>query len=159
MEIFETKLPGIGVRYEFTTEAGDSAGVVIRRDGTRDIVIFDRTDTDAAVGTIELSEGDAAAIAELLGGTNITVRLDELRHDVKGLAIEWVTMPDAGGLTEQTIADGHIRTRTSASVVAVVRGDHAVPGPGPNFEFLAGDQVLVMGDTDAVTEAARILTG
>ena len=159
MEIFETKLPGIGVRYEFTTDAGDSAGVVIRRDGTRDIVIYDRADADAAVGTIELSEGDAAAIAELLGGTNITVRLEQLRHDVKGLAIEWVTMPDSGGLTEQTIADGHIRTRTAASVVAVVRGDHAVPGPGPNFEFLAGDQVLVMGDTEAVTEATRILTG
>jgi len=159
MEIFETKLPGIGVRYEFTTEAGDRAGVVIRRDGTRDIVVYDRADVDAAVGTIELSEGDAAAIAELLGGTNITVRLEQLRHDVEGLAIEWVTMPNEGGLTEQTIADGHIRTRTSASVVAVVRGDHAVPGPGPSFEFLAGDQVLVMGDTEAVTEATRILTG
>ncbi len=159
MEIFETKLPGIGVRYEFTTEAGDRAGVVIRRDGIRDIVVYDRADVDAAVGTIELSEGDAAAIAELLGGTSITVRLEQLRHDVEGLAIEWVTMPDSGGLTEQTIADGHIRTRTSASVVAIVRGDHAVPGPGPSFEFLAGDQVLVMGDTEAVTEATRILTG
>ncbi len=47
MEIFETKLPGIGVRYEFTTEAGDRAGVVIRRDGTRDIVVYDRADVDA----------------------------------------------------------------------------------------------------------------
>jgi TrkA domain protein len=159
MEIFETKLPGIGVRYDFTTDAGDSAGVVIRRDGTRDIVIYDRADSDAALGTIELSEGDAAAIAELLGGTNITVRLEQLRDDVKGLAIEWVTMPEEGGLVAKTIADGRIRTRTSASVVAVVRGDHAVPGPGPNFEFLAGDHVLVMGDAEAVTEATRILTG
>ena len=75
MEIFEIKVPGIGVRYDFTTEAGDRAGIVIRRDGTRDIVIYDREDADAALGTIELSEGDAAAIAELLGGTTITVRL------------------------------------------------------------------------------------
>ncbi len=159
MEIFETKVPGIGVRYEFTTEAGDRAGVVIRRDGTRDIVIYDPQDADAAIGTIELSEGDAAAIAELLGGTTITVRLEQLRHDVEGLAIDWVVMPETGGLTDLTIADGKIRTRTSASVVAVVRGDHAVPGPGPSFEFLAGDQVLVMGDADAVAEATRILTG
>jgi TrkA domain protein len=159
MEIFETKVPGIGVRYEFTTEAGDHAGVVIRRDGTRDVCVYDRADADAAVGTIELSEGDAAALAELLGGTTITVRLEHLRNDVEGLAIEWVLMPESGGLTDLTIADGKIRTRTSASVVAVVRGDYAVPGPGPGFEFQAGDQVLVMGDTEAVTEATRILTG
>lgn len=159
MEIFEIKLPGIGVRYDFTTEAGDRAGVVVRRDGTRDIIVYDPGDADAAAGTIELSEGDAAAIAELLGGTTITVRLEQLRHDVEGLAIEWVVMPKTGGLTDLTIADGKIRTRTSASVVAVVRGDHAVPGPGPSFEFSAGDQVLVMGDADAVAEATRILTG
>ncbi len=159
MEIFETKLPGIGVRYEFDTEGGDRAGVVVRRDGKRDIVVYDRADTDAAIGTLELSEGDAATVAELLGGTNITVRLEQLRHDVEGLAIEWVTMPEVGGLTDRTIADGKIRTRTSASIVAVVRGDHAVPGPGPSFEFLKGDHVLVMGDTEAVSEASTILTG
>src|SRR5664279_3402172 len=33
MEIFETPLPGIGVRYEFTSELGDHVGVVVRRDG------------------------------------------------------------------------------------------------------------------------------
>lgn len=158
MEIFESKLPGVGVRYDFATEVGDKVGVVVRRDGKRDVVLYDADDPDAARGTLELSEPDAAALAELLGGTNITVRLDALRHEVEGLAIEWVTMPETGGLTNKTIADGKIRTATSASVVAVIRGDHAVPGPGPAFEFIAGDTVLIMGTVDAVTEATRILT-
>jgi TrkA domain protein len=157
--MFETKLPGIGVRYEFTTETGDRVGVVVRRDGKRDVAIYDRTDPDACRGTIALSEGDSGRLAELLGGTTITERVEELRHVVEGLAIEWVTMPESGGLTNKTIADGKIRTRTSASVVAVIRGDHAVPGPGPHFEFIACDVVLVMGDSDAVNAAASILTG
>jgi TrkA domain protein len=159
MEMFETKLPGMGVRYEFTTESGDRVGVVIRRDGKRDVAIYDRADPDACRGTIELSEGDAGRLAELLGGTTITERVEVLRHTVEGLAIEWVTMPEAGGLTNKTIADGKIRTVTSASVVAVIRGDHAVPGPGPHFEFVAGDVVLVMGDSRAVGAASTILTG
>lgn len=159
MEIFETPLPGIGVRYEFTAESGDHVGVVVRRDGKRDVALYDRQDPDSCRGTMELSEGDASKVAELLGGTNITARLDSLKHMVEGLAIEWVTMPETGGLTGKTIGDGHIRTLTSASVVAVIRNDDGIPGPGPDFTLLAGDTVLVMGGDDAVDKARAILIG
>ena len=159
MEIYETPLPGIGVRYEFTSELGDHVGVVVRRDGRRDVALYDRQDPDSCRGTMELTEGDAGKLAELLGGTNITARLDSLRHMVEGLAIEWVTMPASGGLTGKTIGDGHIRTTTSASVVAVIRHDSGIPGPGPDFALEAGDTVLVMGGDDAVGHARTILTG
>ncbi len=159
MEIYETPLPGIGVRYEFTSELGDHVGVVVRRDGRRDVALYDRQDPDSCRGTMELTEGDAGKLAELLGGTNITARLDSLRHMVEGLAIEWVTMPTSGGLTGKTIGEGRIRTATSASVVAVIRHDSGIPGPGPDFALEAGDTVLVMGGDDAVDHARSILTG
>ena len=159
MDIYETPLPGIGVRYEFQAEGGDHVGVVVRRDGKRDIALYDREDPDSCKGTVELSEGDASKVAELLGGTNITARLDTLRHTVEGLAIEWVTMPASGGLTDRTIGDGRIRTETSASVVAVIRGETGLPGPEPDFVLKEGDTVLVMGATEAVRQATAILTG
>lgn len=159
MEIFETPLPGVGVRYEFTSESGDQVGVVVRRDGKRDIAMYDREDPDSCTGVLELSEPDAAVLAELLGGTNITTRLESLPHMVEGLAIDWVTMPSTGGLTGKTIGDGHIRTATSASVVAVIRDDEGIPGPGPGFVFAPGDTVLVMGSDDAVRAARAILIG
>ena len=34
-----------------------------------------------------------------------------------------------------------------------------IPGPGPDFRFEEGDTVLVMGATDHVGEARRILIG
>jgi len=159
MEIYETPLPGIGVRYEFTSELGDHVGVVVRRDGKRDVALYDRQDPDSCKGTMELTDSDASKLAELLGGTNITARLDSLRHMVEGLAIEWVTMPEGGGLTGQTIGDGHIRTETSASVVAVIRADSGIPGPGPEFVLEPRDTVLVMGSEDAVGKARAILMG
>lgn len=159
MEIYETPLPGIGVRYEFTSELGDHVGVVIRRDGRRDVALYDRQDPDSCRGTMELTESDASKLAELLGGTSITARLDSLRHMVQGLAIEWVTMPSHGGLTGKTIGEGRIRTTTSASVVAVIRGDSDIPGPGPGFTLEVGDTVLVMGSENAVGQARVILTG
>ena len=159
MDIFETPLPGVGVRYEFTADGGDHVGVVVRRDGKRDIALYDREDPDSCRGTIELSERDASKVAELLGGTNITARLEELKHNVEGLAIEWVSIPDAGGLSGKTIGDGKIRTQTSASVVAVIRGETAYPGPDPTFNLVAGDNVLVMGSAKSVRQATQILTG
>ena len=147
------------MRYEFTAEGGDHVGVIVRRDGKRDIALYDRIDPDSCRGTVELSESDAGKMAELLGGTQITARLDELKHTVEGLAIEWITMPASGGLTGKRIADGQIRTHTSASVVAVIRGDHAIPGPEPSFTFEVGDTVLIMGSDAAVDRARAILTG
>jgi TrkA domain protein len=44
-------------------------------------------------------------------------------------------------------------------VVAVIRGDRAIPGPEPEFTFEAGDTVLVMGSDDAADRARAILTG
>ena len=159
MDIFETPLPGVGVRYEFTAEGGDHVGVIVRRDGKRDVALYDREDPDSCVGTVELSEGDAGKLAELLGGTNIIARLESLKHSIVGLAIEWVTMPHSGGLVGRSLAEGKIRTTTSASVVAVIRGDQGIPGIEPSFIFEAEDVVLVMGSDEAVDRAAHILTG
>jgi TrkA domain protein len=159
MEVFETPLPGLGVRYEFVTARGDRLGVVAHRDGRCDLIMFDNRDPDACLGSIELNRSELVTLIELLGGTKITERLSDLRHEVEGLSIEWVTMPDTGGLTGATIGDGRIRTETGASVVAVIRNDASIPGPGPDFCFEAGDVVLVMGSAAGVARAAARLTG
>lgn len=158
MEIFETPLPGLGVRYEFTTEAGDRVGVVVLRDGRRELVRYDPEDPDTCTGMLELAPGESSALVELLGGSKVTERLSDLRYEVEGLAMKWVPMTPEARLTGQTIADGTIRTSTGASVVAVIRGETSIPGPGPSFRFEAGDVVLVMGAAHSVDDAERVLT-
>lgn len=159
MELFETPLPGVGVRYDFTTTAGDRVGVVVHRDDRREFAIYDTDDPDRCRATVTLSGQESAAMVEILGGTRITERLSDLRHEVEGLSIEWVTMPPAGGLTGRTIGDGQIRTRTGASVVAVIRGQQSIPGPGPEFGLIAGDVALVVGSVHGVEAAQALLTG
>jgi TrkA domain protein len=158
LEVFETQLPGVGSRYEFTTEAGDQVAIVARRDRRREFVIYDEEDRDAVHSSVELTGEEATVVVELLGGTKLTERLADLRHEVEGLAIEWVTMPDRGGLTGRTIGDGAIRTSTGASVVAVIRGGTSIPGPGPDFGFEAGDVVLVVGSHAGAQAAHDLLT-
>lgn len=66
--IEETRLPGIGVRHEFTTSGGTRVGVVTFREGPRELVILDDKDPDKCRATLPLSEGDARMLAELLAG-------------------------------------------------------------------------------------------
>ena len=158
MEVFETPLPGIGVRHEFMTSDGERLGVLTRRDGRRDLLLYDCDDPDSCRVTIELTPEDAAPMVELLGGSRVTERLQDLRHEVEGLSIQWVTIPPSQSMAGRTIADGEIRTRTGASVVAVIRGDQSIPGPGPDFRLEPGDVVLLMGSEPAVEAAERLLT-
>jgi TrkA domain protein len=159
MEVFETPLPGIGVRHEFTTKSGERVGVVTRRDGRRELLLYDREDPDSCRESVELASEEAATMVELLGGSQVTERLEDLRHDVEGLSIQWVTIVDGQGLVGRTVGDGEIRSRTGASVVAVIRGAESIPGPGPDFRFAHGDVVLLMGAEPAVEAAERLLAG
>jgi K+:H+ antiporter subunit KhtT len=158
MEVFETPLPGIGVRHEFMTSDGERLGVVTRRDSRRELLLYDRDDPDSCRLTIELTPEEAATMVELLGGSRVIETLQDLRHEVEGLSIQWVTIPAGQRMAGRTIADGEIRTRTGASVVAVIRGDQSVPGPGPDFQFEQGDVVLLMGSEPSVEAAERLLT-
>ncbi len=159
MDVFETRLPGVGVRYEFTNDDGERIGVLVRRDGRREIALYDDDDPDACRAVVRLAPHESATLVELLGGSKVTERLADLRHEVEGLSIEWITMPMAGGLTGRAIGDGRIRTATGASVVAVIRGSTSHPGPGPEFVFEPGDVVLLMGAADGVQAGARVLVG
>lgn len=158
MELFETPLPGVGVRYEFTSAAGDRVGVIVRRDARRELLLYDEADPDACRDNVSLTGEEAATMVELLGGTKITERIADLRHEVEGLSIEWVTLESGRGLAGRTIGDGRIRTETGSSVVAVIRGEQSIPGPGPDFRLEAGDVALVVGSIEGVQKALRLLT-
>lgn len=159
MEIFETALPGVGVRYEFDTDRGRRVGVLVHRDGQRELLIYSENDCDSCNEIVHLNIQESSSLVELLGGTKITERLSDLKHEVQGLSIEWVTVETGSAMAGRTIGDGRIRTDSGASVVAILRGDQSHPGPGPEFQILAGDTVLITGSADGVHKARQIITG
>ena len=73
--IEETRLPGIGTRHDFITSAGARIGVVTHRDGRRELLVFGERDPDECRATLELSEDDARALADLLGAAHLVVHL------------------------------------------------------------------------------------
>ncbi|MEO3868007.1 cation:proton antiporter regulatory subunit [Nonomuraea sp. B12E4] len=157
MEVEQTALPGIGLRHDFTTRKGQRVGVVSHRTGRRDLVIYDKDDPDRACQTVKLNDEEADALAELLGAPRIVARLNALHQQVEGLVSVQLPIPEGSPYSDRPMGEARVRTRTSASIVAVVRGGRVFASPGPEFVFAAGDVVVVVGSEDSTAEVADIL--
>ncbi|MCU0261742.1 MAG: cation:proton antiporter regulatory subunit [Ilumatobacteraceae bacterium] len=158
-EVRETRLPGVGVRHDFTAADGTQVAVLVMRDGRRDILVYDRDDPDACTGMLGLSPDDARTLSELLGASQVTEAVAAVQQQIEGLAIEWIEIAASSPLADRTIGDGAFRTRTGASVVAVLRGDDTNPAPGPDFRLLAGDVIVVVGTTAGLALVRSIVQG
>jgi TrkA domain protein len=154
-EIRETKLPGVGIEFDFRTDAGDHVGVISRHSGRREVVVYDADDPDAVGTHLELNPAESAALAELLGGTRITAQLAALSAEIEGLFIDW--LPLGEGFSPMSIADTEMRTRTGSSVIAIIRGGAAVPAPGPDDVLEPGDTVVLVGTKEGIADAGRLL--
>ncbi len=156
-EVSETRLPGLGVRYEFVTDGGERVGVVHHRSGRREIVVFDKADPDACREVVQLDEDDSRTLAELLGSSRIVKELTELQQGIEGLAIDWLPVADGTPFIGKPISATRARTRTGTSIVAVLRGDAAHPAPGPEFTLSPEDRLVVVGTPRGIEELAVIL--
>ncbi|WP_431894456.1 cation:proton antiporter regulatory subunit [Nonomuraea sp. bgisy101] len=157
MEIEQTPLPGIGLKHEFGTQSGRRVAVVSHRSGRRDLIIYDRDDPDRACEAIQLNDEEADALVELLGAPRIVQRLNALHREIEGLVSLQVTVLPGSPYDGRTLGEARIRTRTGASVVAVVRGSQVHASPTPDFRFAAADVVVVVGDAENTAAAADIL--
>lgn len=155
--IEQTKLPGVGVRYDFETETGQRLGVIHHRTGRRELFVCPPEDPDVPTVSISLSEDDAHSLVDTLGGSQVVESLGHLQQHVEGLAIDWLTVESESKYSDRTIGDARIRTRTGVSVVAVIRGDDTYPAPGPDFHIEVGDTIVVVGTPQGIELVADIL--
>ncbi len=157
VQVQETRLPGVGVRRDLLTESGRRVGVVFHRDGRRELALYDRDDPDACRDSLVLTAEEADTLAELLGAPRIVERLEALHRQVEGLVSEEMLIEAGSPYDGRTLGDARVRTRTGASIVAVIRGHEVHPSPGPDFTFRAGDVVVVVGTTEGTEAVADIL--
>jgi TrkA domain protein len=156
VDVEVTPLPGIGVREDFATRAGRRIGVISHRDGKFELIVAKQDDPDAAAASIPLTPEEAVTLAGLLGSPQLVTRLSEQHRDISGITTRQFPVI---AYASRTLGDTALRTRTSSSVVAVVRAGVAHPSPGPEFLFENGDLAVVVGTVEGLTAAADILTG
>ncbi len=141
-------LPSIGVRYEFTSHDGERIGIVARRGGDFDVVRYAREDPDQAQPIFHFTDEEADAVAQILGAPRIAERFTELTREVPGLEAGQVHIRPGSPFADRPLGDTQARTRTGASIVAIVRNEVVLASPGP-AEVLHPDDVLVVVGTEA----------
>ena len=156
-DVRETKLPGVGVRHEFTTDDGTDIGVLVFHDGRREILVYDSDDPDACSTLLNLSAADTRTVAELLGASRVTEAVAAVQQEIEGLAIEWIELTPTSPASGATIGDGMYRTKTGSSIVAVIRDGQSIPAPGPEFGLLSGDVVVAVGTIDGLAMMRELI--
>lgn len=158
MEVKEVLLPGVGLRYEFENCDGDRIGVVARRTGDFEVVVYPRDDPDQAQGVFRLSQEEADALAQILGAPRIAERFADLTREVPGLNAGQVALPANSPFVDRPLGDTRARTRTGASIVAIVRDESVLASPGPTDLLRAGDVLVVIGTEQGLSGVEELVT-
>lgn len=156
-QLNETQLPGVGVRFDFTTTRGEDVGVIVHRGGRRELIVYDNDDPDRCSTVLHLSVEDAHTLNEVLGGSRINELTTTVEKEIEGLSIDWITVPETSTFIGKSIGEGLIRSRTGVSIVAVLRGSETFPSPNPTFIFEAGDVAVAIGTPPGIAETRTIL--
>ncbi|MER7044871.1 MULTISPECIES: cation:proton antiporter regulatory subunit [Streptomyces] len=150
-----TSLPGVGTQYDFTTDEGRHISVVVHHDGRRFLGFYDADDPDACRLEVPLSSDEATALAHLIDPAPI----DAVRTDGIDLVTEHIPVGARSPYAGLLLAETQARTRTGASIVAVLRRTAAHPSPGPDFRFAIGDTLVAVGTREGVDALAEIIAG
>ncbi|WP_351225930.1 cation:proton antiporter regulatory subunit [Streptomyces sp. NPDC002133] len=159
MDVTEVLLPGVGLRYEFTTHRGDRIGVVARRTGDFELVVYEARDPDAGRSVLQLNSEEADTVAEILGAPRIAERFADLTKEVPGLLSGQVEVQTGSAYDGRALGDTRARTRTGASIVAVVRGDDVIASPTPQEVLAGGDILVVIGTHEGIAGVEQIVQG
>ncbi|MEO3759462.1 cation:proton antiporter regulatory subunit [Mycobacterium sp. B14F4] len=158
MDVREVLLPGVGLRYEFDNSDGDRIGVVARRTGDFEVVMYPRDDPDQAQEVFRLTQEEADAVAQILGAPRIAERFADLTREVPGLNAGQVAVAPDSPFVDHPLGDTRARTRTGASIVAIVRDDAVLASPGPTDILRAGDVLVVIGTEQGISGVEDLVT-
>jgi TrkA domain protein len=157
VDLEETLLPGVGVRYRLRTHAGEVLGIVIRREGAAEVAVYDRHDPDRARSVLRLEPEEVDAVAEVLGASRLTQRFADLSREVPGLESGRFPIRAGSRFAGRPLGETRARTLTGCSIVAIVRNIDVVPSPGPADTLRAGDVLVAIGAARGLEELERRL--
>jgi len=158
MDIHETRLPGVGLRYEFTNRDGERIAVIARRGGDFEVfVCATPDDPDSARRVFRLSEREADALAQILGAPRMVEGYADLTKEVPGLSAGQVMVAPGSRYDGSPLGETRARTRTGASIVAIVRGEEVLASPGPTERLRAHDVLVVIGTDEGIAAVRQLV--
>ena len=146
VDLRETRLPGVGVKYGFRMDDGGRLAVILHNDGQREIYYFRRGDDDEPRAVIRLDDDEARQLGAVIGGAYERPKIvDDLEMALGELLVEWVPVPDTSPAIGRTLAECGFRARAGITIVAILREPEPVTGAQPSDTIQRGDTLVTVG--------------
>lgn len=157
VRIERVDLPGIGVRNDLVTASGDRLGVILFRDGERQLAVYDADDPDSARYAVSITEDEAEALSDMFGASVAITRLTKLTDETDGLYTEKIKVGVNSPFSSATLGDTRMRTRTHVSIVAILRDRKVIASPVPQERLRVGDIIVAVGTRSGLDAAMRLI--
>ena len=158
VELIETRLPGIGVKYGFRMSEGGRLAIVLHNDGTREIYFFRHEQDDAPSAVIRLDDDEARQLGAVIGGAYERPKIvEDLEMALGELTIEWVPVPDDSPLIGKTLAECGFRAKTGITVIAMLREPEPVAGAQHSDIVQQGDTLVTVGKLGQYAKFRKLL--
>lgn len=157
MDVRETLLPGVGLCFEFDNADGDRIGVIAHRKGDFEILVYTAADPDKANRVFRLTDREAEAMAQIFGAPRMVERFADLTKEVPGLDAGQVEIGAESPYAGRELGQTRARTRTGASIVAIVRDEQVLASPGPDEVLHTHDVLVVIGTADGIAAVRHLV--
>jgi TrkA domain protein len=146
VDLRETRLPGVGVKYGFRLSEGGRLAIVLHNDGMREIYFFRHEQDEEPAVVIRLDDDEARQLGAVIGGAYERPKIiEDLEMALGELTIEWVPVPDDSPMIDKTLAECGFRAQTGITVIAILREPEPVSGAQPNDVVQKGDTLVTVG--------------
>lgn len=160
IELRESRLPGIGVKYSFRTAAGGRLAVILHNDGRREIYFYRRLVDEDPTGVIDLNDDEARQLGAVLGGAYERPKIvEDLEMALGELNIEWIPVPDDSPAIGRSLAECGFRQQTGITVIAILREPEPIAGAQPDHVIEQGDTLVTVGKSGDYPRFRRMLAG
>jgi TrkA domain protein len=157
IDLRETRLPGVGVKYTLRLDDGERLAIILHNDGNRELYVFDRDDEDPRA-VVRLDDDEARQLGAVLGGAYERPKIvEDLEMALGELTIEWVRVPDDSPTIGKTLAECGFRARAGITVIAILREPEPVTGAQPDDVIQLGDTLVTVGKAGSYATFRELL--
>jgi TrkA domain protein len=157
VQMNETRLPGVGVKYALPLAGGGRLSVILHNDGKREIYFFGPGD-DEPRAVITLDDDEARGLGAVIGGAYERPKIvEELEMALGQLQIEWVPVPDTSPCIGKTLGELAFRKETGVTVIAILREPEPIAGAQADDVLQRSDTVVAVGKAGQFGAFRRML--
>ena len=158
VDLRETRLPGVGVKYGFRLANGGRLAIILHNDGKREVYYFRHATDDEPRAVIALDDDEARQLGAVIGGAYERPKIvDDLEMALGELLIEWVPVPDSSPAIGRTLAECGFRARTGITIIAILREPEPVTGAQPGDVVRQGDTLVTVGKAGQYSAFLKLL--